>query len=138
MCGDVERNPGPPLLTQRVTFNLETLRDIRIFQREISQARARRSHDQAEGALHPLILHPIPAETDEYLDKNDNSGASPEVMEAMADLVIPLETADPSFMLVIDRAEATYRDPDQAEMLRGYEPMARHVITCLMSVMNIS
>jgi hypothetical protein len=88
--------------------------------------------------LHPLILHPEQAETDDYLDEYDNSGTSPEVMEAMADLVIPLEIADQSFMLVIDRGEETYKDPNQAEMLRGYEPLARHVINCLMSVMDIS
>jgi hypothetical protein len=111
---------------------------MKIFQKGILQTRARRAHDETEGALHPLTLHPGPAETNDYLDEYDNSGASPEFMEAMADLVIPLQIADHSFMLVIDCAEEICKDPDQAEMLGGYEPLARHVINSLMSVMNIS
>jgi hypothetical protein len=41
-------------------------------------------------------------------------------------------------MLVMDRTERGYQNPDKLEMLRKYEPLTQNILSCVSSVLDIT
>jgi hypothetical protein len=73
-----------------------------------------------------------------YLTNGSGHAHNEDTLHAFADLVVSPDCADTSFMLVMDRTEREYQNPDKLKMLRKYEPVTQHVLSCMSSILDIS
>jgi hypothetical protein len=142
LSGDVERNPGPPRFSQSHGVSEYTLEDIvnmKAWQADKVSDRIRDATSAREepNAIYTLVLHPGEDEPEEF-QTIDQHQEPVYMMDAMTDLVVLAEIADPSFLLMINRVEAILDDPQEVRRLQEYGPLAMHLVNCLMSVMDIS
>ena len=106
------------------------------------QDREKKARDEAPG-LHPCIVHMDEDEREKFMEQfylTDGSGHAhdEDTLHAFADLVVSPDCADTSFMLVMDRTERGYQNPDKLTMLRKYEPVTQHILSCVSSILDIS
>jgi hypothetical protein len=141
LCGDVERNPGPQYgrSTDSLEISDEDLLDMNAFQEDKIQERLRDASDCKQGPplIYPRVLHPSEGEREEC-HVLFHCRVPHHIFEALANLALPEEVAEPSFLLMINRTEAVFDVPAEAKKLEEYGPMAIYLLNCLTSVMDVT
>jgi hypothetical protein len=111
LCGDVERNPGPHYggSTDSLEISHEDLLDMKDFQEDTIQERLRDASDCKQGPplIYPLVLHPSEDEHEECHVLFQRR-VPHHILEALANLALPEEVAEPRFLLMINRTEAVF------------------------------
>jgi hypothetical protein len=142
LSGDVERNPGPLRSSQSYgvsEYTLKEIIDMKAWQADKVSDRIRDATNAREepNGIYPLVLHPGEDEPEEFQSIYLHQEPA-YIMDAMTNLVVLAEIAEPSFLLLIKRVEAIFDDPQEVRRLQEYGPLAMHLINCLMSVMDVS
>jgi phage FluMu gp28-like protein len=86
---------------------------------------------------HPLVLHRGDHESEEFQSILQHEEPA-YIREAMTNLAVLSEVAEPSFLLMINMVEKSFESEDTANKLQEYGPVAMHLINCLMGIMDIS
>jgi hypothetical protein len=85
--------------------------------------------------IYPLVLHPSEDKREECHVLFQRR-VPHHIFEALANLALPEEVAEPSFFLMMNRTEAVFDKAAEAKMLKEYGPMAMYLMNCLTSVMD--
>ncbi len=137
--GDVERNPGPPRFAMRngvMEFTPENIRDMKEWQAEKIEERLQDANDASgdQDRRHPIVLQQGDNEVEEFKATFQRG----EHAEAMADLVVLSEVAEPSFLCMMNRVESSFNNDENASLLQEYSPVALHLVNALMSTFEVS
>jgi hypothetical protein len=108
-------------------------KDNQIQNRILDAIEARQMPDGS----YSLILHPANSEYEDFQTIRQHQVPS-FILEAMTKLVVVDEIAEPNFLLVINRVESVFDNPEEARRLQEYDPMAMYLLNCLMGIMDIS
>jgi hypothetical protein len=140
--GDVERNPGPPRFSMQhgvTEYTHVELEEMKRWQIDKINERLQDANDVRTDLnhRHPLVLHRGDHESEEFQSIFQYEVPA-YTREAMTNLAVLSEVAEPSFLLMIKRVETSFENVENASKLQEYGPLATHLINCLMGIIDIS
>jgi hypothetical protein len=135
--GDVERHPGPHRYSRQLGVTEYTLEELEERTRwQVDKVNKRLQDGNEDRAAlnhrHPLVLHRGDHESEEFQGIFQHEEPA-YIREAMTNLAVLSEVAEPSFLLMINRVETSFESNDSADKLQEYGPVAMHLINCLMA-----
>jgi hypothetical protein len=140
LSGDVERNPGPHPFPRQLGVIEDTIDDIEgmtQWQEDKVQERLDEANRHQVYPHYPLVLYGGDYETEDFQTTYQHEEPA-YLREAMTNLAVLSEVAEPSFLLMINRLETSFEKKDNFEKLHEYGPVAMHLISCLMSIKDVS
>jgi hypothetical protein len=140
--GDVKRHPGPQRYSRQLGVTAYTLEELPKMKRwqvdKVNERLQDANEDRASfNHRHPLVLHCGYHESEEFQSIFQHEEPA-YIREAMTNLAVLSEVAEPSFLLMINRVETSFESQDNANKLQEYGPIAMHLVNCLMGIMDVA